>query len=168
MMMRNRINLKILTKFILILTIIICVLNCISAYKVAKVFQNNLITQYETGYLNYLNNDRNILEDYEKESLEPMIKDSINLYNRAKIDANNLSISDNEIYLDLEITSSLIITLPFNSVYMEFSFKEIANINKDMYIIGDKGNYNIKLSEKKGSWETVYVKRYIKKPYKYA
>lgn len=167
MKMRNRINLKILTKFILIL-IIICVLNCISAYKVAKVFQNNLITQYETGYLNYLNNDRDILEDYEKESLEPMIKDSINLYNRAKIDANNLSISDNEIYLDLEITSSLIIPLPFNSVYMEFSFKEIANINKDMYIIGDKGNYNIKLSKKKGSWETVYVKRYIKKPYKYA
>lgn len=166
--MRNRIKLKTLTKFILILLVIICALKCISVYKVAKVFQNNLIRQYETGYLYYLNNDGNILENYEKESLEPMIKDSINLYNRAKIDANNLSISDNEICLDLEITSNLIIPLPFNSVYMEFSFQEVANINKDMCIIGDKGNYNIKLSKKKGSWETVYVKRYIKKPYKYA
>ena len=159
--------------YIFVIIIFICqsLFIYINAYIIAKRLQNKIILQYESGYLDYLDeiNAGTVYND-KIEDEYGMLNDSIKMCIKGKESLKKDNISAEDLDLRIDHLDTFIIPKLHNKIYMHFSFEETVyfNNNSSVYLIGDKGRYYITLEKVGKEWQIESIKRNIFEPYSYA
>lgn len=178
-MMRDMIKkyLRIMKLFILGLFIILLV-RCFFAYNAAIGLKEELIEQFEIGYIDYLcyiNSNtmsesamnifpKYITDTFKNENISAryiMLKDSIILYKKAKNSAQKDGLNINNIKLYLLNEMSLIVPTPFNKVHMDLYFREFARVDGKYDINGNIRKLEVRMVKKDNKWDVEYI---ISKP----